>query len=112
MEKTTPEKKTSSLSTLKDVMQGLLRRSSPFSDLYFLWRLKEEWPSLAGSEIAQSARPCGFKNQALILGADSSGQLQDLHFVKEALRQKINRRFPRPGVKKIILRAALPANDA
>lgn len=102
-------KKQPSLSSLQEVMEAIMkeRPSSPFQNLYFLCALRRQWPSLAGAEIAAAAAPRGFKNHELTLGAESSAQLHDLHFVKEALRRKINRKFPRAEVKKIHLRVNL-----
>ena len=77
------------------------KRKSPLSEGYFLCQLHQVWEELAGEEIAKVAQPLCFKHHQLTLALPSSSHMQDLHFVKESLREKINQHFPDRRVKRI-----------
>ena len=94
-----------SLVSVSAVLENLFKnKQSPFSEVYFLFQLSQSWKQLAGEEIAKSASPIQFKNHELVLALPNSTCLQEMHFAKEALRKKINRRFPERKVQKIVLR--------
>ena len=94
-----------SLSSLSSILEKLFKKDkSPFSEIYFLFQLRLKWKQLAGEEIAKSAKPLQFKNQELILALPDSTHLQEMHFAKEFLRKKINKRFPEKNIQKISLR--------
>ena len=100
------------LTSLSDILEGLFKKkTSVFSDIYFLYCLKQAWPELAGGEIAKTGRPLSFKNQELIIALPSSSHLHEMHFVKEALRKKINAFFPHIKIKKILLQVKKPLLD-
>ena len=87
---------------ISSVLEDLFKRkNSPLSEGYFLCQLNQVWESLAGSEIAKMAQPISFKNHQLTLSLPSSSHIQDMHFVKEALREKINKQFPDKKVNRI-----------
>ena len=91
--------------SLSQVLENLFKKdSSPFSEIYFLFQLRQNWTQLAGEEIAKSALPVQFKNQKLILAMPDSVHLQEMHFAKETLRKKINKQFPEKKIQKIILK--------
>ena len=94
-----------SLVSLSTVLENLFKnKQSPFSEIYFLFQLSQNWRHLAGEEIAQSAVPVQFKNHELVLALPNSTCLQEMHFAKEALRKKINQQFPEKKIYKIALR--------
>ena len=94
-----------SLSSLSSILEKLFKKDqSPFSEIYFLFQLSLNWKQLAGEEIAKSAKPIQFKNRELILALPDSTHLQEMHFAKEFLRKKINKRFPEKKIQKISLR--------
>ena len=100
--------KPSSPLPLSEIILGLFKKKgSLFSDAYFLFRLSQQWKELAGEEISKCAEPVQFKNQALVLALPDSSHLQEIHFFKEILRKKINRRFPDKNIQKIILKSRL-----
>ena len=86
---------------LKDIFQN---PSSSLSGGYFLCRLIYSWKDIAGESIAKAGRPVQFKKHELTIAVPSSCHLQELQFVKEPLRQKINLRFPDREVKSIRLK--------
>lgn len=90
---------------LSSVLKNLLKKSqSPLSEIYFLFQLNQTWEDLAGEEIASFASPAQFKKQDLVLVLPDSTHLQEMHFAKETLRQKINLRFSDKKVRQIILK--------
>ena len=97
------------LSPLRDVLEELFKKkSSLFSDIYFLHCLKKDWQELAGEEIAKTGTPLCLKKGELTIGLPSSSHLHEMHFVKETLRKKINRKFPHIKLVKIHLQVKKP----
>ena len=93
------------LLSLKEILGGLLRREgSVFAEIYFLRELQRRWPELAGEAIAETGRPESFKNRTLTIALESSSSLHEMHFVKEALRNKLNRLFPHIQTSEIRLK--------
>ena len=93
------------LIAISSVIEELFsKKSSQFSEIYFLSQLNQSWKKLSGGEISQQAKPIQFKKQILFLQVPDSTYIQEMHFVKEALKNKINQKFPEYKVKKIILK--------
>ena len=93
------------LVSLSYVLEKLFKKKqSIFSEIYFLYRLHENWRQLAGESIAKTASPAQFTKNELILNMPDSTHLQEMHFAKEFLRKKINKQFPDKKVQKITLR--------
>ncbi|MDE0092548.1 MAG: DUF721 domain-containing protein [Oligoflexia bacterium] len=95
-----------SLVSISSVLENLFtKKTSPFTEIYFLFQLKQAWNQIAGNEISKLAVPSQFKNNSLFLNLPDSTHLQEMHFVKETLIEKINKHFPEVRVQKIILTA-------
>ena len=93
-----------SLVSISSVLENLFKKkSSHFSEIYFLFRLKQNWSQIAGNEISKLASPSQFKNNNLFLSLPDSTHLQEMHFAKEALKEKIGQEFPETQIKKVIL---------
>ena len=93
------------LLSLKEILTGpLFKEGSVFAEIYFLRELQKRWPELAGAAIAETGRPVRFENRTLTVALESSSSLHEMHFVKEALRKKLNRLFPHIQTAKIRLR--------
>lgn len=75
-----------------------------FSEIYFLFQLSKSWKQIAGEEISQKSKPIKFKNKILFLSLPDSTHLQEMHFAKTALQEKINKIFPDKKIKKIVLK--------
>ena len=84
------------------------KRGGPLSEGYFLSQLNNEWKELAGEAIAQTGRPIRFKRGLLVIALPSSSHIQEMRFVSEPLRQKINRRFPEKNIRKITFQLSAP----
>ena len=84
------------------ILEELFKKpKSPLSEGYFLCQLHQAWGELAGEEIAKIAQPIRFKNNQLTIALPSSSHIQEMHYVKETLRQKINASFPDKKIKSI-----------
>ena len=92
------------LISISSVLENLFKKkSSHFSEIYFLFQLKQIWHQIVGGKISKLAVPTQFKNNNLFLSLPDSVHLQEMQFAKETLREKINKRFPETKIKKIIL---------
>ena len=90
---------------LSAVVEGLFtEKSSQFLEIYFLFQVRRAWAKIAGEEISQRAKPIKFKNHILFLKLPDSTHVQEIHFVKESLKNKINRHFPEYKVKKLLFK--------
>jgi hypothetical protein len=58
-----------------------------------LFHLREAWPEIVGPAIASHTAPQAIRYQALTIHVDGAAWLHELSFLKEDLRQKINRRI-------------------
>ena len=95
------------LSPLSQVIEKVFTKSSPrFLEIAFLFQLRRSWEEIAGKDFAKQAWPLGYKKQELFISLPNSAYLQEVHFVKETLRTKINKKFPLYQVKKIHLQIA------
>ncbi|MCY4320797.1 MAG: DUF721 domain-containing protein [Bdellovibrionaceae bacterium] len=93
-----------SLVSISSVLEDLFKKkSSHFSEIYFLLQLKQIWNQIVGNQISKWAIPSQFKNKNLYLNLPDSTHLQEMHFAKETLKDKINSRFPSVKINKIIL---------
>ena len=92
------------LVSISSVLENLFKKkSSHFSEIYFLFQLKHIWSQIVGNKISEMAVPNQFKNNNLFLSLPDSTHLQEMHFAKETLKEKINDRFPSVKIQKIIL---------
>lgn len=94
---------------LRDILEDLFKKNTAFSDIYFLYCLKKSWLSLTGEEITKVSCPIRFKNKELTIALPSSSHLQEMHFIKETLKRKINHSFPHIKVAKILLQVQTSA---
>jgi predicted nucleic acid-binding Zn ribbon protein len=59
------------------------------------------WPKAVGKKIAEQTQPDGFKNGTLFVKTTSSIWVQQLHFMKDEIRQKINELDGKDTIKEI-----------
>ena len=97
------EKKKKSLVPLKDVLSSIFSDSRlPFNpDDARIWR---EWEGAVGAAIAKNAQPEWIKNGKLRVRVSNSIWLQELGFVEETIKEKLNRRLGRRAVDRIEFR--------
>jgi predicted nucleic acid-binding Zn ribbon protein len=82
-------KKTSNVTPIKGILKVVLRqcRRDLQQDPDFLWQI---WDRAVGATIARNAQPAAFKQRLLIVHVSSSVWLQELHFQKAALIERVN----------------------
>ena len=89
-----------SMTPLKDIIQNLFSDGTlPFNpDDASIWKV---WEEALGPAIAKNAWPSWIKNGRLIVKVSDPIWLQELKFVGEDIRNKLNRRLGRTAVEKI-----------
>ncbi|MDJ0876840.1 MAG: DUF721 domain-containing protein [Desulfobacterales bacterium] len=83
-------KKTAGVTPLKGILNSVLRqcRRDLQLDPDLLWQV---WDRAVGPAIARNARPAAFKQRLLIVHVSSSVWLQELHFQKGTLIERVNK---------------------
>jgi len=98
-----PEEKKDTMTPLKDILQVLLSGSN----LKFnpadaeIW---EVWDDVVGSAIAEHAQPSNITKKKLRVHVAEPIWLQELEFVADTIREKLNDRLGRKAVDKVIFR--------
>jgi predicted nucleic acid-binding Zn ribbon protein len=72
-----------------DVIQSLLKTRGLVANTR-LTKIWDVWENAVGEGIASNARPAAFKGRLLIVHAESSAWIQQLHFLKKEMISKIN----------------------
>lgn len=96
-------KKKKSLVPLKDVLSSIFSDSKlPFNpDDARIWK---EWEGAVGAAIAKNAQPEWIRNGKLRVKVSDPIWLQELGFVEESIKEKLNRRLGRRAVDRIEFR--------
>jgi hypothetical protein len=94
------EKDRNSLTSLKDIIGNLLGNGSlPFNpDDAGIWKF---WDEIVGSAVSKNARPSRIKNGMLRVTVSDPIWLQELQFIEESIREKLNDKLGRNAVKKV-----------
>lgn len=73
-------------------MQRVLQRFDPDQRMkvYRLWTF---WNEEVGESVAGHAQPTGFRAGVLSVRVDSATWMQELQFLKEGIRERLNRRL-------------------
>lgn len=66
-----------------------------------LYRVFEIWEETVGEIIAKKAAPEIIKNEILIVKVSSSTWIQELYFIKEEIKKKLNEKLGDPLIKDI-----------
>jgi predicted nucleic acid-binding Zn ribbon protein len=92
-----------SLTSLKDVIANLLSDGTlPFNpDDARIWRV---WDGVVGPAISRNARPSWIKNGKLKVRVSDPIWLQELEFVEESIREKLNTKLGRKAIDRIEFR--------
>lgn len=74
------------------VLRDVLKRIDPEKRLraFEVWNF---WGEVAGSVLARRAQPSGYRNGVLFVTVGAHAWMQDLQFMKETLRQRLNERL-------------------
>jgi predicted nucleic acid-binding Zn ribbon protein len=89
--------------SLKEIIAGIFQDSRlPFNpDDARIWKI---WEEIVGPAIACNAQPSWIKEGRLRVKVSSSIWLQELNFVAEDIREKLNRKLGRRAVERIEFR--------
>ena len=96
-------RKNGTLTPLKDIIANIFEGSTlPFNpDDARIWK---DWEGVVGAAIARNARPSWIKNGRLRVNVSDPIWLQELEFVGETIKEKLNGKLGRNAVKKIDFR--------
>jgi len=83
-----------------DTLQRVLQRIDPDHRMH-AYRVWTFWDDEVGDAIAQHAQPAGFHSGVLSVCVDSAAWMQELQFLKEGLREQLNRRLGEPLIRDI-----------
>jgi len=97
------KKEKKSLTSLKDIIGNLLSNGSlPFNpDDADIWNF---WDEVVGSAVSKNTRPSRIRNGMLRVTVSDPVWLQELQFIGESLREKLNDKLGRNAVKRIEFR--------
>ncbi len=92
------------MKSASDVLQSLLQNSkSPLAEQFVRWRLWRYWNEIIGPEWGHVSKPVEFKNGRLILWVASSSHLNEMTYLLEPMKMKINKYLARTYVHHIRL---------
>lgn len=63
--------------------------------------LRKLWPKAVGPQISSKTKPDSLRNGTLFVKTVSSVWVQQLHFIKEEIRGKLNELYGKPVIKEI-----------
>lgn len=94
------------LTPLKDILSGLFNSPNlPFNpDDARIWKV---WDDAVGPAIARNARPSWIKKGRLRVVVSDPIWLQELEFVGDTIKEKVNKELGRKAVKRIEFRLGL-----
>jgi predicted nucleic acid-binding Zn ribbon protein len=93
-------KQQSQLQSIGEVLFSVLKKKGMASKLEENALLKL-WPQAVGTQIASQTKPDSFRNGTLFVKTVSSVWVQQLHFIKEEIRGKLNELSGKTGIKEI-----------
>ena len=64
--------------------------------------LRKLWPKAVGPQIASKTKPDSLRNGTLFVKTVSSVWVQQLHFIKEEILDKLNQLSGKPTIKEIV----------
>jgi len=103
-------------SSVGDVLSSVLQRVDPEQQLraYGLWMF---WNDEVGATIARRAQPQQFRDGVLVVSVATHTWMQELRFMRDAIRDRLNARLGTPLVQDIFFVSgqvpdASPAADA
>ena len=103
---------------LGETLQRVLQRIDPDKrlDVYRVWTF---WDEEVGEAIASRAEPAGFRAGVLSVRVSSASWTQELQFMKESIRERLNARLGEELIRDIYFvsgsttkRETAPAQDA
>jgi predicted nucleic acid-binding Zn ribbon protein len=96
--------KKSNLSAGSEVLQALFENGKSELSVHFIrWKLWKKWPDYVGPTMAGISEPVGYKRGVLYVWVKNSAWMQQLVFMREHMRDSINKKLQQEYVKEIHL---------
>jgi hypothetical protein len=97
-------------SPVGDVLGRVLQRVDPEQQLrvYAIWTF---WNDEVGDPIARRAQPARFRDGVLFVTVASHSWMQELHFLKDSLRDRLNARLGADLVRDVVLVSGTVENE-
>jgi predicted nucleic acid-binding Zn ribbon protein len=74
-----------------EVLQRLFENGkSPLSEQFLRWKIWGQWKTIVGPTIGEHTEPVGYSQGLLYVWVKNSTWLQQLYFVKDEMRKKVN----------------------
>lgn len=104
------EKKESQPTKLREILERSLQRLDLSGKIteYGVWPI---WNETVGPTIARNAQPERIRQGTLFVKVTSSTWMQQLQYMKEMIREKLNQRLEREVVKNIFFVLGNPVTD-
>jgi predicted nucleic acid-binding Zn ribbon protein len=93
-------KQQAQLQSIGEVLFSILKKRGMTSKIEENALLKL-WPKAVGPQIVSKTKPDSLKNGTLFVKTVSSVWVQQLHFIKEEIRGKLNELYGKPVIKEI-----------
>ena len=98
------EKPKKPLHPVADVLQRLFENSkSPLAEGFQRWKLEGEWEGVVGPTLAKHSRPVRYDHGTLIIEVASSVWMNEVRFLLDEIKFKINQHMGKIWVEKIVL---------
>lgn len=96
--------KKSHLTLGSEALQALLENGkSPLSQQFLRWKLWRKWSEFVGSSIGENSEPVGYVRGNLYVWVKNSSWMQQIVFMKDHMRDTINKKLGFQFVKNIHL---------
>lgn len=83
------KKRQGKLEAFSDTLEKMMVSEKGFSDSYKRWNLYLNWKDIVG-DVAFYSTPIGYYRGVLVISVDHAAYLQQLDFLKEDLKDKVN----------------------
>lgn len=102
MKKPKSKDRDSHLTVASSVLQSILSNvQSPLADQFIRWKLYRYWNDIVGESIANQAVPVEVHRDRLLIYVSSSTVMHEMHFMANALAQKVNAYLGYPKIKSV-----------
>lgn len=96
--------KKSKISSGSEVLQALFENGkSPLSVQFIRWKLWKKWSEYVGKMLADVSEPVGYQRGVLYVWVKNSAWMQQLVFMREPMKDAINKKLEHEYVRDIHL---------
>jgi predicted nucleic acid-binding Zn ribbon protein len=95
---------------IKDVIDNIFKSSALHINLDDI-RIWKVWDDVVGKKIASHARPSWIKKGVLMVKVTDSVWLQELEFMTQMIKTRLNSKLQREAIKKIRFRVGRPQDS-